>query len=262
MRLEVISRIPKGAKRGTPLLFVHGAWHAAWCWERHFLDYFADRGWEAHALSLRGHGNSEGHERIRRMRLDEFVEDVSQVAEGFAHPPILIGHSMGGGIIQKYLEKRAAPAGVLMASMPPSGILATAMRLLWRHPLIFARMNVSLSLYPMVEKPEYVREWFLSEAMPNEDVWRYAELMQEESYRAFLDMLLLNLPKPSLVSTPLLVLGAEKDALFSPAQVKATAKAYGTQAVIFDDMAHDMMLECEWSTVGDTILDWLTDKSA
>jgi hypothetical protein len=28
----------------VPLLFVHGAWHGAWCWDEHFLDLFADKG--------------------------------------------------------------------------------------------------------------------------------------------------------------------------------------------------------------------------
>ena len=47
-----------GADHPVPLLFVHGAWHAAWCWDEHFLGYFADRGYRAVALSFRGHGDS------------------------------------------------------------------------------------------------------------------------------------------------------------------------------------------------------------
>ena len=44
----------------SPIFFVHEAWHAAWCWEN-FLPYFANRGYAAYAVSLRGHGTSEGH---------------------------------------------------------------------------------------------------------------------------------------------------------------------------------------------------------
>ena len=44
MRLEVLSRPPGGAERKPPLLFVHGAYVGAWCWEEHFLDWFAARG--------------------------------------------------------------------------------------------------------------------------------------------------------------------------------------------------------------------------
>ena len=103
-KLEVISRQPSEPRDAPPILFVHGAWHGAWCWDEHFLDYFSEKGFAAHALSLRGHGSSEGRERLRRVRLRDFLEDVAAVAELLPAPPILVGHSMGGFVIQKYLE--------------------------------------------------------------------------------------------------------------------------------------------------------------
>jgi alpha-beta hydrolase superfamily lysophospholipase len=82
----------------------------------------------------------------------------------------------------------------------------------------------------------------------------------QESYLAFLDMLVLDLPRPHRVTTPLLVLGASRDALFQTNEVEATARAYQTQAIVFADMAHDMMLDARWRTVADRILAWLTDR--
>jgi len=41
--LEVIDKGVPSSAHPTPLLFVHGACHAAWCWDEHFLDYFAGR---------------------------------------------------------------------------------------------------------------------------------------------------------------------------------------------------------------------------
>ncbi|PRC62971.1 alpha/beta hydrolase, partial [Mycobacterium sp. ITM-2017-0098] len=35
--LEVIDKGSASAAHPAPLLFVHGAWHAAWCWDEHFL---------------------------------------------------------------------------------------------------------------------------------------------------------------------------------------------------------------------------------
>jgi pimeloyl-ACP methyl ester carboxylesterase len=63
MQLEVLTNIKQVTQR-SPILFVHGAWHGAWCWEN-FLPYFADRGYGAYAVSLRGHGASQGRDRIR-----------------------------------------------------------------------------------------------------------------------------------------------------------------------------------------------------
>ncbi|MGB9306623.1 MAG: hypothetical protein WCB92_23960 [Mycobacterium sp.] len=86
---------------------------------------------------------------------------------------------------------------------------------------------------------------------------RYAARLQEESARVGYDQLLLNLPKPKRVSTPLLVLGAADDACFSTKEVRATARAYGTEAEIFPAMGHDMMLEPGWVGVAKRIDTWL-----
>ena len=58
--LEVRTRLPARATRKPPLLFIHGGYCDAWCWEPYFLPWFAARGYPAHALSLRGHGASDG----------------------------------------------------------------------------------------------------------------------------------------------------------------------------------------------------------
>lgn len=53
MQLEIIDHKPKDISKAVPLLFVHGAWHGAWCWEEYFLPYFAEHGYRSVALSLR-----------------------------------------------------------------------------------------------------------------------------------------------------------------------------------------------------------------
>ncbi len=257
MQLEVITRLPPLAARRTPLLFVHGAWHAAWCWETHFLDYFAAHGYAAHALSLRGHGVSEGRDQLRWTRISNYVADVAQVAAGMPGAPIVIGHSMGGLVVQKYLETHRAPAGALLASVPPSGALAATLRIAARQPLAFAKAILTLSLWPLVATPALAREAFFSSSMPDAQLQELAPRLQNESYRAFLDLLALDLPHPDRVQTPLLVLGAADDAIFSPAEVAATARAYRTEPVMFTGMAHDMMLEAGWEKVAECVLAWI-----
>jgi pimeloyl-ACP methyl ester carboxylesterase len=260
MHLELISRAPGSRAHATPLLFVHGAWHGAWCWNEHFLGHFAREGFAAHALSLRGHGGSDGRSRLRWTRLAHYVADVAHVVGQLPQPPVLIGHSMGGAVVQKYLETHVAPAGVLVASMPPAGVLGAALRLARRHPIVVAKASVTFNLLALVATPKLVREVLFSSSLPEDEVRSYGERLQQESYLAFLDMLALHLPRPSRVTTPLLVLGAARDILFQPNEVEATARAYQTQAVIFPDMAHDMMLEAGWNMVADRIVAWLADR--
>jgi len=261
MKLELISKGVGKAKYRTPILFVHGAWHGAWCWDQGFLDYFAERGFASHALSLRGHGASEGHESLRWHSVEDYVQDVARIAGGLPSPPILVGHSMGGFVVQKYLETRQAPAAVLLAPVPPGGVFSTLMRLTARHPLIILRINATFSLRPLVETPALVREAFFSKTMNEEKVQCYFERMQDESYRAFLDMLMLDLRKPERVRTPLMVMGGAVDTIFNPQQVGDTAASYGVKARMFPDMAHDMMLEDGWQQVADEMIEWISPRA-
>ncbi len=260
MKLEIISKYPVENQHPTPLLFIHGTFHGASCWDVHFLDYFAEHGYASHAVNLRGHGNSEGREGLRWFRIADFVEDVTNTVEQLPSPPILIGHSMGGFIIQKYLEDHIAPAAVLLSSPSPAGLLPTAIKNAHRHPLIFARVNLTLSLLPLVATPALVREAFFSQDVPEEKMQAYWKLTQDDSFMAFLDMVALDLPKPARVKTPLLILGAERDNMISPREIEATARAYNTQAQIIPGVAHNSMLEQRWQSVAERILTWLNEQ--
>ena len=259
MKLEIISHEPKGVSYSTPILFVHGAWHGAWCWEEHFLPYFAQKGYTSHALSLRGHGGSERPAHFRWLRINDYVADVAQVVNQFPEKPVLVGHSMGGLVVQKYLEKHTAPAAVLMASVPVKGVFRTTLRIARRHPLAFLKANLTWSLFPIIGTLELTREAFFSEDIPSEKLNKYFNRLQDESYLAFLDMMLFKLPKPEKVSTEMLILGAEDDAIFRPDENEVTAAAYNQRPEIFKGMAHDMMLENKWQMVADRIMEWLAE---
>src|ERR1700754_3534580 len=102
--LDVIERAPQRESGKPPLLFVHGAWHGAWCWDENFLDYFADNGYRSLAMNLRGHGKSPAPKPAQRRSIANYVDDVESVAQSLPQPPVVIGHSLGGFVVQKYLE--------------------------------------------------------------------------------------------------------------------------------------------------------------
>lgn len=257
--LEVIDKGRVSAAHPAPLLFVHGAWHAAWCWDEHFLDFFADKGYRAVAVSLRGHGNSRSPKPLRLCSIADYVEDVRTVADGLPARPVIVGHSMGGLVAQKYLEANAAPAGVLMASMPPLGYLGSSGRWLRRHPWHFAKVLATGKSLPYVSTPQLARERFFSAHTPESLILKYSARLQEESARAGVDGMFI-LPRPRRVTTTLLVLGAGEDGAVSAAEVRATARAYHTEAQFFSGMGHNMMLEHGWEVVAERIHTWLGDR--
>jgi pimeloyl-ACP methyl ester carboxylesterase len=261
MKLELITRKPDSQARATPLLFVHGKWHGAWCWDEYFLPYFAAHGYDCTALSLRGHAGSEGHEGLRWHSIADYVSDVEQVAGQFDAPPVIIAHSMGGFITQKYLERHHEhPAAVLLTPIPPTGLWPTTFVILKERPLVILKSLISLRLYPVVETPEMARWSLFSDDFPPDLLGKYQAQMQNESFRSYLDELGLNLVHTKRVKTPLLLIGAENDVLIKSWMVQRAAKRYGTTAEIFPDMAHDVMLEADWEKVAKHILEWLDEK--
>lgn len=256
-QLEVISREPEDTAKETPILLVHGAWHGAWCWEEYFMPYFAEHGYHVHALSLRGHAGSTGGD-VRWVSLSDYVDDVRGVATSFEQFPILIGHSMGGMVLQKYLQSASVyvPAAVMLAPAPFNGVLPMTARLLMRMPGAMLETVPSVSVDPLVSTPERVRQMFFSKALPDDELTRYTDQLQSESLRAILDMSFFDLPTPYHPDCPLLVLGAVYDALFPTREIQQTARVYGTEAEFFN-VAHDMMLDVGWEAVAARIVTWL-----
>ena len=256
--LEILSHAPD-APRGAPVLFVHGAWQAAWCWEEHFLAYFAERGRTVHAVSLRGHGGSASDRSLRRTRIRHYVEDVRSVVERIASP-VIVGHSMGAFVVQNYLQRHEAPAAVLMTPVPPRGAWGATFHAVRRHPLAFLKTNLTLRLYPLVAPWKVGRDLLFSHATPDAVTDRYRDRFQDESYTAYLDMLLFSLVDARRIRTPMLVVGADDDALFPPGSVSRTAKAYNARCESIPSTGHEVMLEPRWREAADAILRWLEER--
>lgn len=253
---EVISRAPKKPVSATPLLFVHGAFTAAWCWEDHFLPFFAEAGYAVHALSLSGHGASPGRERLDVFSIDDYVRDVATVAAMLPAPPVLIGHSMGGFVVQRYLENHVAPAAVLCCSVPPQGLLSAALSMLFTKPHLLQDLNGIMSGGQVVM--ETLRDALFSQPLAMEDLQRFYRLAQPESHRAIWDMSLPALfDAEKIKRTPLLIQGAALDHIIPAVLVEKTASFYGLPAHLFPGMGHGLMLERDWREPAQHLLDWL-----
>ena len=127
-------------------------------------------------------------------------------------------------------------------------------RLMRNRPLDVLRANATLSLYPLISDPERAQRLLFSAATSRDDAVRYHRLLQDESMLGFLDCLALDRVAANQVRSPIHVMGAADDAIVAGYEIKATARAYGTEAVVFDDVAHDMMLDPNWRNVADSMI--------
>ncbi len=256
MTLELIANNPVLKNDSPPILFLHGMWHGAWCWE-YFLKDFAELGYQAYAMSLSNHGQSPQKKNINFLSINDYVEDLKTVVNSLEHSPILIGHSMGGFIIQKYLEKYPAPKAVLIAPVPPYGVWAGTFKTIASFPLAFLTANLTLNLKRIISSLDTYKAMMLSKNISDSEAKRFHKKIDNESFRAYIDMLGLNLVNTKKINTAIMILGGEQDFAVPLKALKKTAEIYGVKPEVFASMGHDIMLEPDHKLIVNKIHNWL-----
>ena len=256
-KLEVRSHRPSRANSRPPLLFVHGGYCDAWCWDRHFLPWFAAQGYAAHAVSLRGHGASGGRETLFVAGVDDYAIDVEQVAAGLDSPPVLIGHSMGASVVEHLLVKGPVRAAALLAPVPPGGLGPIAGRLLALQPEYLVSLQRLDAPHLVGDVLAALRPLYFSADVSPEVLAEALFHLGPESPRAILDLTLRWHSDRSGAAVTPLVLGAEGDRIATAGDARATAALYETEAVIVPGLAHRMMLERQWERAAQPLLEWL-----
>ncbi|MGL6071702.1 alpha/beta hydrolase, partial [Craterilacuibacter sp.] len=245
-RLELIQAPATGASRkGPPLLFIHGAFSAAWCWQAHFIPWFNAQGYDCLALSFEGHGASEGQHYLAAISIDDYVANLSHTIAGLQQEPVVIAHSMGGFVLQRHLERHTLPGAAFLASVSPLGLTASALRMLTYTPELLLALNRYQTKSAMADTRtlDEIRALLLSDEAGAENVLLLAKCSQQESQRAIMDMSMVNpLWQHRIHGVPALVLGAGQDKIITPADIEATAARLGVKAEILPTLAHMMML--------------------
>lgn len=241
------------------VVLVHGAWHGSWCWEN-IVDDLERSGIAVTAVDLPGHVVPGSSRRLWNS-FSSYVDHVSEVVDAIDGDVVLVGHSMGGLVTQRVLETRTLAAAVLVASVPQRGVTGVVLRLIRDHPGQFLS-TMSLSLWAIVANDERVREHLFSPDTDESVVTAAGKKLQNESYPAFLSMLL-RWPKPAKVrsgATPITVVAAKHDAIFTLAEQRSLAEAYNVEPNEID-CGHDIMLESRWPELAEHIKEQVISES-
>ncbi|KAJ9147349.1 hypothetical protein P3X46_029523 [Hevea brasiliensis] len=269
----------KRSSENPPLVFVHGSYHAAWCWAEHWLPFFSSCGYDCYALSLLGQGESDGPVGSFAGSLQTHAGDIADfIQKTLKLPPVLLGHSFGGLIIQYYIAnirnkqfiemKKLYPdlaGAVLVCSVPPSGNSGLVWRYLFSKPIAAFKVTRSLAAKAFQTDLSLCKETFFTSTMEDNLVMRYQELMRESSRMPLFDLRKLNasLPVPSVPksSMKVLVVGASDDFIVDAEGLHETGRFYGVSPICVEGVAHDMMLDCSWEEGAKVILSWLNGLS-
>lgn len=242
-----------------PLLLVHGAYTNSLCWELHFIPFLNARGFDCYALDLSGHGTSGGGDQLNEFGLDDYADDVSKVVVQLPEAPVLVAHSMGTQVVERFLIGGGHAAGLVqMAPVPPSGTGGSASRLVLAEPEFFAELPHAVSGHPTHETFRVMAGIYFSPGMPAEDMARFIPMMQPESDRAVAELAALPFlrtgTRPLL---PALVMGGGADAVFPPSMLFFTALAWRAQSVTIPDCGHMLMLDRPWPKAAEALAGWL-----
>lgn len=253
-RLEIVTYEPQASTVRGELLFVHGAWSSPWYWDTFFLPWFAERGFRCRALALRGHGGSDG--KVRWASIRNYVDDVHIAAQDLRNP-ILIGHSMGGYIAQKYAARHNVRALALLASVPPSGAWHALFRVITERPLAFLRTIATLDLYGVVADPDTARALLFSRDENRTDKDHLLPYLKSESFRAFLDMLFLPVRKHVDAGLPVAVIGAEFDQIISQKNVAEAGRFHRVDPVMLPMASHMLTVDDRWQDAALHLERWI-----
>jgi 3-oxoadipate enol-lactonase len=200
----------KGARDSTPLVFLHGIGGGARAW-RGQLDAFGDR-YHAIAWDMPGYGGSAPLQRASIDALAAALKDFLQ--EVGAIKPILVGHSIGGMIVQQLLvdDPIVAEYVVLAQTSPAFGQRDGD----WQKQFLDARLGPLDRGETMASlAPSLVADLIGDEADPAgiELARECMALVPEASYRAaMMSMLGFDLRKSlGQIRVPTLVISGSKD---------------------------------------------------
>lgn len=119
--LYIESWLPERRSRRRPLYLLHGELAGSWLWQR-YLGYFAPRGWEGHALNLRGHYWSETAS-FAELDFETYVDDALAGARLMTRPPVVLGHGLGALLALRVAERVPVSALVLLSPALPAALL-------------------------------------------------------------------------------------------------------------------------------------------
>jgi pimeloyl-ACP methyl ester carboxylesterase len=147
----------------STFVLIHGAWHGGWCWYK-VVALLEQQGHTVVAPDLPSHGRDKTP--LAAVTLAAYVDCVCQVIDAQREPVILVGHSMGGGIITQVAEERPDKVKVLVylaALLPPNGAPMTHGMQDYPDSLVLRNVVLSDDKSSATLRTEALRETFYAD---------------------------------------------------------------------------------------------------
>jgi pimeloyl-ACP methyl ester carboxylesterase len=255
------------------IVFVHGAWLTSLSWES-FKGYFEQKGYTCVAPEWPYRDRSVPELRastlpeLAQIGVKELTDHFDGIVRQMPEPPILIGHSFGGLIVQQLLDRGLGSAGVGLDSVAPEGVLAVDWTVLKANAdVLFRWMNWEKVLTMTFPEFQYA---FVNTFPEDEQKKFYERYVVPETGRLFFQAAFAQLdPHHALrvnwtnnARAPLLLIAGEHDHLVPAHVVKSNYEHYKgastpTDFHEFAGRSHLLVAGPGWQEVADYVYNWL-----
>jgi pimeloyl-ACP methyl ester carboxylesterase len=255
-----------------PLMLIHGAWLSARSWER-FAEYFERRGFAVTVPEWpRKHGDvaqlRDEADELAGLGLDEIVDHYASLIGELDEPPVLVGHSFGGLIVELLLDRGLGRAGVALSPAPPKGILVLPFSSLKAASPALAHPSKRNGVVTLT--PAEFTYGFVNTFSPEDAAAAYERYAVPETGRIFYEAGFANFTLHPATEVhfknedraPLLIVGADEDRTVPASVARAQYKKYQhsparTDYVEFAGRPHLFVVGDGWEEVAVGIDSWL-----
>ena len=253
------------------IVFIHGLAENSQSWQA-WLPLFQAQGYTCYAPDYPYHqGNPQElrnniNPALGKLNFSQVLQHYEAFLDSLQlEKPILIGHSMGGLIVQKLVEKQRASLGICLTSAPPAKVSTTKFSFLKAN---LAIVSPSKGNKVFLASPKWFHYSMANTLSRNES---------NELYQAFWVPESRNIPRSSRkkagrinfkqAHAPLLFIAAEKDHI-TPAKLnRKNHRAYKDKNSIcdfksFENRSHLLAAEPNWEQVVSYVQTWIQEQQA
>ncbi len=250
------SVLPDENKEGLKdIIFIHMSWGGAWIFDL-YMNFFAEKGYNCHALDLRGHAESTGS--VEGATMQDYVDDVHTAVQGLGlSNPIVIGHSMGGLIALMYSAQFGSLATVSLDGSPSIEVQQISEEK--KYPRAYTPQDSGMptsTMKAMMALPD-IYPWRLMKMKKMLEI--ESGVARSERKRG------VSVPKEKLTQ-PLLFIGAEKGTSLpfgiGIEKVRTQASYYDAPIIEIKGATHPgLLIGRHWKKSAQAILGWLKENN-
>lgn len=256
------------ANQSHTVVFIHGMFMTPLCWEK-WEPYFQSHGyrtfapaWPEHDQPIESQRASHPNPRLAALTLGAVLDHYRTFLRSLDEKPILVGHSMGGLIVQILLQEGLGAAGIAIDSAPPKGVISLKYSFLKSNwPAISPSAKIDEPIWMSFDSFQYA---FVSTLPLSEQQAAYARYVVPESRRIgkgpTTETAQLNFQK---ARPPLLLLAGAKDHIIPSSLNRDNFDKYRKTPAItdfreFPERTHWIIAQEGWEEVAEYVLNWLS----